>query len=52
MPMEYAGNVYQVMNVPIHREKDSHALLFQYGSTGPRRRTISVYLRSRCRLWR
>ncbi|NLI54986.1 MAG: hypothetical protein GX417_11815 [Clostridiales bacterium] len=30
MPMEYAGNVYQVMNVPIHREKDSHALLFQY----------------------
>ncbi len=29
-PMEYAGNVYQVMSVPVHREKDDRSMLFQY----------------------
>ena len=29
-PMEHAGNVYQVMNVPVYREKDERRMLFQY----------------------
>ena len=30
VPMEHAGNVYQVMNVPVFREKDQRSMLFQY----------------------
>lgn len=30
MPMEYGGNVYQVMSVPIRREKDARSMIFQY----------------------
>ena len=30
IPMEHAGNVYQVMSVPVHRETDDRAMLFQY----------------------
>lgn len=30
MPMEHAGNVYQVMSVPVYREKDARAMMFQY----------------------
>lgn len=29
-PMELAGNVYQVMSVPVHRETDDRSMLFQY----------------------
>ncbi len=29
-PMEHAGNVYQVMSVPVNRESDERAMLFQY----------------------
>lgn len=29
-PVEYAGNTYQVMSVPVYREKDQRAMLFQY----------------------
>lgn len=29
-PMELAGSVYQVMNVPVNREKDERRMLFQY----------------------
>ena len=30
MPMEIAGNTYQVMNIPVHRQKDARAMVFQY----------------------
>jgi len=30
VPLELAGNVYQVMSVPVYREKDERAMLFQY----------------------
>ncbi len=30
IPMEHAGSVYQVMSIPVHREKDARAMLFQY----------------------
>lgn len=30
VPMEHAGNVYQVMSVPVNRESDERAMLFQY----------------------
>ena len=30
MPMELAGSVYQVMSVPVHREKDEREMIFQY----------------------
>ena len=30
MPMEHAGNVYQIMSVPVYREKDERSMLFQY----------------------
>lgn len=30
MPMELAGSVYQVMSVPVHREKDAREMIFQY----------------------
>ena len=30
MPMEHAGNVYQIMSVPVHRAKDERSMLFQY----------------------
>ena len=30
IPMEHAGNVYQVMNVPIHRGYDKSPMIFQY----------------------
>ncbi|MEA4869697.1 MAG: DHH family phosphoesterase [Christensenella sp.] len=30
MPMELAGNVFQVMSVPVYREKDARAMIFQY----------------------
>jgi len=29
-PLEHAGNVYQVMSVPVYREKDERSMLFQY----------------------
>ena len=29
-PLELAGNVYQIMSVPVYREKDERAMLFQY----------------------
>jgi c-di-AMP phosphodiesterase-like protein len=29
-PMEIAGNMYQVMSVPVHRNKDARAMVFQY----------------------
>ena len=29
-PLELAGNVYQVMSVPVYREKDERSMLFQY----------------------
>ena len=29
-PMEHAGSVFQVMNVPVFREKDQRSMLFQY----------------------
>ena len=29
-PVEHAGNTYQVMSVPVFREKDQRAMLFQY----------------------
>ena len=30
VPMEHAGNVYQIMSVPVYREKDERSMLFQY----------------------
>jgi len=30
VPVEHAGSVYQVMNVPVRRESDERAMLFQY----------------------
>ena len=30
VPVELAGNTYQVMSVPVYREKDQRAMLFQY----------------------
>ncbi len=30
IPMEHGGNVYQVMNVPIHRGYDKNPMIFQY----------------------
>lgn len=30
VPMEHAGNVYQIMSIPVHREKDERSMLFQY----------------------
>ena len=30
VPVEHAGNVYQVMSVPVYREKDERSMLFQY----------------------
>jgi c-di-AMP phosphodiesterase-like protein len=30
LPMEHAGSVYQVMNVPVYREKDQREMMFQY----------------------
>ena len=30
VPMEHAGSVYQVMSVPVYREKDQRSMLFQY----------------------
>lgn len=30
VPMEHAGNVYQIMSVPVYRESDERAMLFQY----------------------
>ena len=30
IPMEHAGNVYQVMSVPVYRETDERKMLFQY----------------------
>lgn len=29
-PMEYAGNTYQVMSIPVQRKKDARAMVFQY----------------------
>lgn len=29
-PLEHAGNIYQVMSVPVYREKDQREMLFQY----------------------
>lgn len=30
MPMEHAGNVYQVMSVPVQRKSDAKGMVFQY----------------------
>ena len=30
LPVEHAGNTYQVMSVPVYRAKDERAMLFQY----------------------
>ena len=30
VPIEHAGNVYQIMSVPVYREKDERSMLFQY----------------------
>ncbi|NCB05765.1 MAG: hypothetical protein EOM69_09630, partial [Clostridia bacterium] len=30
VPMELAGNVYQVMRVPVHRDTDDRMMMFQY----------------------
>ena len=30
MPMEHAGNIYQVMSVPVKRNSDEKSMVFQY----------------------